>query len=94
MHIVGGNVEHISVYKSPPMFCFGGTGCSIEIDAVQSLQHLYWYGNDNEDSIPVVMIELKDGSRIAIDYDTSEEAQQAIKEFKKANWIKGVTNAD
>lgn len=84
MEVIKNNkvVEH-HIHHSQPMFCFGGIGTSIEIDKIKGLKPLYWYGNDNSKSIPVVMVELIDGTEIAIDYETIEEVKESIKEFKK-----------
>ena len=95
MHLVKGNVEHISVYQTPPMFCFGGNGCNVEIQAIDCIQQLYWRFNDEtEEDIPVLFIELKNGTKLAIEYDTVEEAEETLKEFMKRCRIKGVKNGN
>jgi hypothetical protein len=71
------------IKQIPEMFCFFGSNTSVEISKIKELERLYWYGNDNDVSIPVLMITLQDGTKVSVDFDTPEEVEEAIKSYKK-----------
>ena len=71
------------IKQIPEMFCFFGSNTSVEISKIKELERLYWYGNDNDISIPVLMITLQDGTKVSVDFDTPEEVEEAIKSYKK-----------
>lgn len=71
------------IKQIPEMFCFAGNNTSIETSKIKEMERLYWYGNDNDISIPVLMITLQDGAKVSVDFDTPEEVEEAIKSYKK-----------
>ena len=71
------------IKQIPEMFCFAGNNTSIETSKIKEMKCLYWYGNDNDISIPVLMITLQDGTKVSVDFDTPEEVEEAIKSYKK-----------
>ncbi|MBR5304932.1 MAG: hypothetical protein IKU37_08930 [Candidatus Gastranaerophilales bacterium] len=75
--------EEFPVKNIPEMFCFAGNNTSIETSKIKEMECLYWYGNDNDLSIPVLMITLQDGTKVSADFDSKEEVEEAIKAYKK-----------
>ena len=89
MELVTNNIKEMPVKYTPTMYCFGGHNISIEIDKIKIVEQLYWYGNDCDETIPVLMFTLKDGTKITADYETEEEAKEALKYYKR-EFIKSV----
>jgi hypothetical protein len=75
--------EEFPTRNIPEMFCFAGNNTSIETSKIKEMECLYWYGNDNDLSIPVLMITLQDGTKVSADFDSKEEVEEAIKAYKK-----------
>lgn len=76
-------VENFPIRQMPAMFCFGGRNISIEISKIKEFEELYWYGNDGNELIPVLMITLQDGTKISADFENADEIKEAIKSYKK-----------
>lgn len=76
------NINKFPIIEMPPLFAFGGYNPCIQIDRIKKLTQSYWFGN-NGTQIPVVIVELTDGTKLSIDYVSEEEANSAIKEFRK-----------
>lgn len=83
MELVTNNIKQFPIKNFPPMWCFGGCNISIEKEKIDTIEQLYWYGNDNNESIPILMISLKDGTKISIDFDSEEDAEESLKYYKK-----------
>ena len=75
--------KEFPVKNIPEMFCFAGNNTSIETSKIKEMECLYWYGNNNDLSIPVLMITLQDGTKVSADFDSKEEVEEAIKAYKK-----------
>lgn len=87
------NVSKMPYYDNLQMFFFGGNGTSVEIENIDSVFLQYWYPNEGN-SIPCLMIKLKNGVNISVDYDTTEEALEALNLYKKNCLIKAVKNEE
>lgn len=87
MKLVTNNIKKMPV--TPTMYCFGGYNICIEMGKIKTVEQLYWYGNNNDETIPVLMFTLKDGTKISVDYETVEEAKEALKYYKR-EFIKSV----
>lgn len=83
MKIVKTNIKSMPIKKQPPMWCFGGCNISVDIEKIDTIEQLYWYGNDDDECIPILMITLKDGTKISADFDSAEEAKESLKCYKK-----------
>ena len=71
------------IKQIPEMFCFAGNNTSIETSKIKEMECLYWCGNDNDLSVPVLMITLQDGTKVSADFNSKEEVEEAIKSYKK-----------
>lgn len=87
MELVTNNIKKMPI--TPTMYCFGGHNICIEMGKIKTVEQLYWYGNNNDETIPVLMFTLKDGTKITADYETGEEAKEALKYYKRM-FIKSV----
>lgn len=85
LRIINNNKDVISmsIKPIPRMYCFGGINMSIEMDKIKKVEKLFWYGNDNNESIPILMITLRDGTKVSVDFEREEEAEEALKTYKK-----------
>lgn len=77
------NIIDLPIKAVPRMYCFGGINMSIEMDKIKKVEKLFWYGNDNDESIPILMITLQDGTKVSVDFESEEEAEEALKTYKK-----------
>lgn len=93
MRLIKNNIVEHSVIPNPPLYCFGGFNASIEISKIKTVEQRYWYGNDDNLSIPVLVVRLIDDTFITIDFDSPDDAQEALKEFMRFK-IKVVSDAD
>lgn len=71
------------VKQIPPLFCFGGKNPAIEIDKIIELKPVYYNDYETNSYIPCLHIQLIGNITLTIDYETMEEVETAIKEFKK-----------
>lgn len=72
------------IRKLPEMFCFGGYNTTIQIDKIKNIEVLYYYEDFKTDRRnPILYIELKNDILVTVDFETIEEAEEALKEFKK-----------
>lgn len=85
MNLVKNNIKQFPTKKIPPMWCFGGCNISVDIEKIDTIEQLYYYGNDDDECIPILMITLKDGTKISADFDSAEEAKESLKYYKR--WI-------
>lgn len=64
-------------------FLFGGFNPSIEIDSIAKVEPLYFYPKNKDlPAVPVVMVTLKDGTHIAIHFNTIEEVKEACRQYR------------
>ena len=77
------NIIDLPIKAVPRMYCFGGINMSIEMDKIKKVEKLFWYGNDNNEIIPILMITLQDGTKVSVDFESEEEAEEALKIYKK-----------
>lgn len=89
MELVTNNIKEMPIKPTPTMYCFGGHNISIEMDKIKTVEQLYWYGNNDDETIPVLMFTLKDGTKISADYESELEAKEALKYYKR-EFIKSV----
>lgn len=91
MKIVKNKTPKLPYYNNLPMYCFGGNATSVEIEKIDSVFLQYWYPN-TENAIPCLMIKLKDGTNVSVDYNTEEEAMEVLNLYKRHCLIKVVPN--
>lgn len=89
MKLVKNNIDEMPIKNIPPMYCFGGCNVSVQQDKIDTVEQLYWYGNNNDENIPILMITLKDGTKISADFESWEEAKDVLNIYKR-EFIKGV----
>lgn len=77
------DVIKFPVQNIPRMYCFGGVNMSVEMDKIKSVEKLYWYGNEDDENIPILMITLQDGTKVSVDFESEEEAEESLKIYKK-----------
>ena len=77
------STSNFPVRPVPDMFCFGGNNVAIEVSKIKSVENLYYEDYASQRYIPILYIELSDGTRITIDFDTTEEVEEAIRQYKK-----------
>ena len=71
------------IKKLPEMFCFGGYNTTIQIDKIKNIEVLYYEDFKTDRYIPILHIELINDILVTVDFETIEEAEEALKEFKK-----------
>ena len=74
----------------PEMFCFGGINTTIEISKIKTVEQVFYEDYTLDEYIPVLRITMQDGAQIMIDYETEQEAKEALNEYKKYCKIKRV----
>ena len=64
-------------------FLFGGFNPAIEIENIAKVEPLYFYPKDKDlPAVPVVMVTLKDETKIAIHFNTVEEVREACRQYR------------
>lgn len=64
-------------------FLFGGFNPAIEIENIAKVEPLYFYPkNKGLPTVPVVMVTLKDETKIAIHFNTMEEVREACRQYR------------
>lgn len=73
----------LPIKQAKDLYSFGGTNVWVQKDKIKNVEVLYWDEKDSIDFIPVLLITLKDNTQICIDYNSIEDAENALKEYKK-----------
>lgn len=75
----------LPIKQANSLYSFGGTNVWVQSDKIKNIEVMYWDEINSIEFVPVLLITLKDNTQICIDYNTIEEAENALKEYKKAN---------
>lgn len=71
------------IRQLPKMFCFGGKNATIQIDKIKNIEAMYYEDYATDTYTPILHFYLADNTVIIVDYETIEEAEKALKEYKK-----------
>ena len=84
MEIVKNNISQMPVKPIPEMFCFGGYNVSIEKAKIKTVEQKFYQDYETETFTPILVFTMQDDTTITVDYDSEEEAEKALKIYKKS----------
>ena len=77
------NTTSIPIRKVKELYFFGGHNLCISTENIKTVECLIWDSYEENKYIPVLLFTLNDGTQLSIDFDSIEEAEEVLKEYKK-----------
>lgn len=77
------NTTSMPIRQAKDLYCFGGYNLHISTENIKTVEFLFWNDYKQDDYIPVLLFTLNDGTQLSIDYETEQQAEKELKEYKK-----------